>query len=207
MSDPVADTPAPESPPGDADQSDAILRLLDQPITPEELRAGTELAASPAISRGRQDVRLLLLRIGDEIAAIPAMQLRRATLAVRPTPIPHRSGGVLRGMCNIRGELVLCADLHRLLGMPPRASAGPPAEGSADSRRIVVIGKADDSWAFEVDALMGVENVDRAEFRSPPVTVAFALADFTSAVADIGGRTVTILDGDRILAGFKAALA
>jgi chemotaxis signal transduction protein len=195
-------TPAPDA----AARASAILRLLDRPIGPTELDAGTTLAARPVDAGRGQAVRLLLFRIGEESAAIPAKQLRRVTPLARPSPIPHRSSRVLRGICNIRGEIVLCADLHRLLGLPDRAAATAPQEASADPRRMVVIGPPDNSWAFEVEALLGVENVDPASFRAPPVTVEYSLGHFTLGVTEIGGRCVTILDGERLLGGFSAGL-
>lgn len=191
----------------EAAHTHAILRLLDRPIVPADLDAGASLAARPAASGNRQSVRLLVLRIGGETAALPAKLLRRVTPLARTVPIPHRTTGVLRGVCNIRGELVLCADLHRLLGLPERDGATTPANAPSDPRRMVVIGPADNSWAFEVDALMGVESVDPAGYRAPPVTVEHSIGAFTVGVTEIGGRGVTVLDGERILAGFKAGLA
>ena len=202
--DPIRTGESAQSP--QATQSEAILRLLDRPMTSAELDARAELVSQPVQLGSGASVRLLLFRVGEEVAALPARQLRRATPLARPTPVPHRSGGVLRGVCNIRGELVLCADLHRLLGLPARRE-GAPGDGAVDTRRMVVVGPQDNSWAFEVDALMGVENADPTRFRAPPVTVEYALGDFTQAVTDIGGRSVAVLDGDRILAGFKAGLA
>jgi chemotaxis-related protein WspD len=182
--------------------TDAILRLLDKPVDRANLEAGAALAARPVEMGSGRGVRLLLFRIGEETGALHARVLRRVTPFARATPIPHRTAGVLRGVCNIRGELVLCADLHRLLGLPPREEGG----ATIDARRMVVIGTADNSWAFEVDALMGVESVDPATFRAPPVTVEYAIGDFTLNVTEIAGRCVTILDAERILAGFKAGL-
>jgi chemotaxis signal transduction protein len=197
----------PGTAPDAATHASAILRLLDRPIGQAELDAGTALAARPEDAGRGQAIRLLLFRIGDEAAAIPAKQLRRVTPLARPSPIPHRSSRVLRGICNIRGEIVLCADLHRLLGLPDRVETAVPQETSADPRRMVVIGPPDNSWAFEVDALLGVESVDPASFRAPPITVEYSLGDFTLGVTEIGGRSVTILDGERLLGGFKAGLA
>lgn len=191
------------TPPNRQHSTDAILRLLDRPVTPADLEAGAEVAANPIESRSVRAVRLLLFRLGDETIAIPAKLLRRVTPLARPSPIPHRSSGVLRGVCNIRGELVLCADLRRLLGLPAR-SENP---GETDTRRMVVIGPGDNSWVFEVDALMGVENVDSAEFREPPVTVEYSIGEYTQSVMQFGDTLVTILDGDRVLSGFKAGLA
>lgn len=186
-----------------ATPTDPIQLLLDRPITSAELDAGAAQAALPVDLRSSQSVRYLLFQIGEEIAALPAMTLRRVTPTARVIPIPHRSTPVLRGMCNIRGELVLCANLHRLLGLPSRDEAAEAAETS----RMVIIGPAENSWAFEVDALRGIENADPHTFRKPPVTVGRSIADFTLGVTEFGEISVTVLDGDRILAGFKAALA
>jgi chemotaxis-related protein WspD len=197
--------PVPSGPGGSgaAAGADAVLRLLDRPITTAELDAGAALAALPAEARSGETVRFLLFSMGGEIAALPAKALRRVTPAARAVPIPHRTTGILRGVCNIRGELVLCADLHRLLGLPERAGA----DASGDSRRMVVVGPAENCWAFEVDELMGIESADPGAFREAPVTVARSIADFTSGVTEFGGRCVTVLDAERVLAGFKAGLA
>lgn len=184
----------------------AILRLLDKPIGPADLDAGTALAARPLDARHAQSIRLLIFRIGEESAALPAERLRRVTPLARPSPVPNRTSRVLRGICNIRGEIVLCADLHRLLGLPSRVEPVVPQEPSADRRRMIVVGPPDNSWAFEVDALLGIESVDPATFRAPPVTVEYSLGEYTLGVTDVGGRCVTVLDCERLLVGFKAGL-
>ncbi len=189
-----------------AERSGALLRLLDRPVSAADLAAGAELAARPAEARGAATIGLLLFGIGRETAALPAKLLRRVTLPARVIPIPHRSSGVLRGMCNILGELVLCADLHHLLGLPAPGEAAAQGE-PAGSRRMIVIGPAHDCWAFEVDALIGVERFDPGNLRPPPVTVEYALGSFTSGVGEIDGRCVTVLDGERILAGIRAGIA
>ncbi len=189
-----------------AANGEAILRLLNRPVSSADLEASSRLAAHPGDSSDGRSARFLLFRIGAEAAALPAQALRRVTPVARPSPIPHRTTGVLRGVCNIRGELVLCADLHRLLGLPAR-DAAPHPDLSTDLRRMVVMGPADDSWAFEVDALLGVESADPGVFRAAPATVGYSIADFTIGVTDIGGRCVTVLNGERVLAGFKASLA
>jgi chemotaxis-related protein WspD len=184
----------------ESDQAVAILRLLDRPLSDSDLAEGARWAARPAEVRSGRTMGVLLFRIGQEVAGLPAKSLRRVTPAVRPSPIPHRTSPVL-GLGNIRGELVLCADLRGLLGLP--ASQG----ADVGARRMVVIGPAADSWAFEVDALIGIERLDPATLRPPPVTVVYSMSAFTLGLADVDGRRVTVLDGERVLAGFKAALS
>ena len=53
--------------------------------------------------------------------------------------LPHRSGGVLAGIVNIRGQLQLCASLHALIGIPGESSADADAAlGPAPARLLVV---------------------------------------------------------------------
>jgi chemotaxis signal transduction protein len=185
----------------------ALDRLLDKPVTQQELAAGAEDAATPADALGRGTVGVLLFKLGDETLAIPAKSLRRITTYTRPSPIPHRTRGILRGLCNIRGELILCADIRRMLGVPPHDSK-EQAPGEADPRRMVVIGPADaSSWVFEADSLVGVERIDPAALIHAPMTVENALGAFVSGLAEVGDSRVTVLDADRILAGFKAGIA
>ncbi|MCC6428451.1 MAG: chemotaxis protein CheW [Phycisphaerales bacterium] len=199
------DTPTPLA----SSQADtgAALRLLDRPISSAELEAGSEWAARAAETRGGAMIGLLLFGLGDETAALPAKLLRRVTPEVRPVPIPHRASGLLRGLCNIRGELIPCADMHRMLGLPDRTSPGGTPTDVDARRRMVLIGPAEAPWAFEVDCIIGFERVEAASLRPPPITVRFALADFTTGIADIKGQTVTVLDGERVLKGFLGGLS
>lgn len=187
-------------------QTSAAIRLLDRPISDSDLAAAARLASQPEGADGRRTVGLLLFRLGTETFAVPARSLRRIATYSRPVPIPHRASGLLRGLCNIRGELVLCADLHRLLGMPERRERDP-LSADADQRRMILIGPADASWVFEADELFGIERIDPASMLAPPITVERALEAFVAGLADIDGVRATVLDADRILSGLQAGLA
>jgi len=195
-----------ETHPSDSDAA-PVAELLDRAPSEEELASGARWAARPPDRHEGSLEALLLVRLGEEVAALPVRRLRRVTPYARPTPIPHRTGGVMRGVCNIRGELVLCADLRLLLGLPPAAAAVDAAARDADPRRMVVIGPADASWVFEVDAVLGVERVAPASIGPPPVTVRYAMAGSTRGVLDLKDQRVTVLDGERLLKGFQASLA
>ncbi|MBX3389284.1 MAG: chemotaxis protein CheW [Phycisphaeraceae bacterium] len=188
-------------PPHFGSHSDSLFRLLERPLLESDVRASTEDAASPAETGERGRIGVVLFGLGNESLALPASVVRRVTAFAQPVRIPHRSGGVLRGVCNVRGELVLCADLRRLLGMPAREDA------NTEPLRTMVIGPASAAWAFEVDALHGIGRVDPSALASAPLTVEHALGAFVAGLAEVDNRPVTVLDGERILAGFKAALA
>lgn len=185
----------------------AVLRLLDRPVAPADLAAGAKSASVPIETRARGTTGVLIFRLGDETMALPAVFLGRITTHTRPIPIPHRTSGTLRGLCNIRGELVLCADLRRLLGLPVSDATDGGTEVKADQRRMVVIGPPDARWVFEADSLVGVERIDPAALRPPPMTVEHAMGAFVTGLADIDGTCITVLDAERVLAGFKAGIS
>jgi chemotaxis signal transduction protein len=184
-----------------------LHRLLDRPIPEADLAAGALDAALAAESRSVRSIGVLLFRLGEETLALPAKSLRRITPRTQPSPVPNRAPGVLRGLCNIRGELVLCADLRLLLGLPAREDSAGPSEPESDLRRMVGIGPADAPWVFEVDSLIGIERIDPNALAAPPMTVEHGLGVFVAGLADIEDTRTTILDADRVLAGFRAGLA
>ena len=182
----------------------AVLRLLDRPVSEADLLARATEVAQPAEVRSVRTVALLVFRLRRESLALPVRSLQSVTARTVPTPIPHRSGGVLCGICNIRGELILCADLPRLLDLPQ--TVAPPPEAEIDQRRMIVMGSPSDSWTFEVDALIGVERFDLAAARRAPGTVEGRLGAFAASLIDTDSGVVTLLDADRVLSGLKAGL-
>ena len=96
---------------------------------------------------------------------------------------------------------MLCADLRTLLGLER------PETEATDLRRMLVIGPESGSWAFEVDALLGIERIDESGVLTPPITVEQSRGAYVRGIVLIGTEKVSVLDGERVLAGFKAALA
>jgi chemotaxis-related protein WspD len=198
---------APESETPEARGVGALLKLLDRPVSDADLAAGAAQAAIQPIPATCGLIGALVFRLNDETLAIPAQFLRRITPYTKPVPIPRRSSGLFRGLCNIRGELVLCADLHRLLSLSADSAVETPPSAASDPRRMIVIGPPDASWVFEVDSLSGMERINPAALRQPPLTVGRAIGAFVTGLTEIEGTPVTVLDGERVLAGFKGGLA
>lgn len=188
----------PNTPEADAS---ALERLLNREIAEADLCAAALDAANPAETGERGRVGVVLFGLEGERLALPAKVVRRVTAYSAPVRIPNRTAGVLRGVCNVRGELLLCGDLRRLLGLAERGGTN-----EQESLRTMVIGPASASWAFEVDALYGIGRIDASKVSAAPLTVEHALGAFVTGLTEVDGRGVTLLDGERILGGFKAGL-
>lgn len=199
---PAADPPPNASPAPGAparDRESAIAKLLARPLTVEDVREHTASVAKP-ISEHARDVRgVMVVRIGPERLALPADAVARVTPDLPAHRIPHRSNAIVRGVCNIDGDLVLTAALHELLQIPADEIA------SAD-RRVVVIGEPGARWAFGVDAVLAVEPIETQALRDLPVTVEHALVHFARALITVEAGQATLLDPAAVVRGFEGAL-
>ena len=193
--------------PAAGETENAILRLLDRPLTPELIQDATKRVAQPRPDVDTAVARLLLFRAGGELFAIPAAHVVQVARGVIVSAIPHRSNHLLRGICCVNGQLLLCASLHHLLALPdpPTTSAN---DLDNDSRRTIVLGKEPEDWAFEVERVLGVTTVETHIFQRPPITVERSIQRYTEClVPRKDGSLAALLDAERVISGFKAGLS
>ncbi|MEQ8667549.1 MAG: chemotaxis protein CheW [Pirellulales bacterium] len=181
----------------------AILRLLDKPLSADDLREATERVAHPLDLIEKDVRRLLIFQIGDETLAFDSVHINEVTLAVDVHRIPHRSNRIIRGLCNLDGELRLCGDLAKLLEL----NDGIETEARAKSQqRMIVIGQEQNRWVVEVDAVKGIATTVRKSFRRPPITVDEAFGRYTTNLVSLDGMLIALLDVDLVASGFQEAM-
>lgn len=183
---------------------DAILRLLDKPLSEDDLREATRRVAQPLDLAEKDVAALLVFQLGGELMAFPSAEVKQVAAATRVHRIPHRSNKTIRGLTNLDSELLLSADLAQLLELTEDAAA--PSGKQTNQRRMIVLGELARRWVVEVDAVRGIASVPRSALRQPPLTADASLAHYTSALATLGDELVAVLDVDRVITGFQAAL-
>ena len=149
----------------------------------------------PATEPGTRSV--LLFRIAAEWFALPTSVLQEIA-GLRPIhSIPHRRDGVLLGLVNIRGELLICISLQHILalGEPEEHS---PERHSIVGRRLLVIQRDGTRVVWPVDEVYGIQRFHPRDLASVPATIAGAAATYTQAVLAWNGRVVGVLD-DQLL--------
>ena len=109
--------------------------------------------------------------------------------------VPHRHSGVLAGLVNIRGELLLCASLGSLLGID-ETSIGNKDKNRMVSARILVANRGGNRLAFAVDEAQGVLCYHPRELKPLPATLANAASCFTIGMLPWQERTVGCLDDE-----------
>jgi purine-binding chemotaxis protein CheW len=99
---------------------------------------------------------------------------------------------IVRGLINLRGQIVTAVDLRRRLELPER-----PAD---DLARNVVLRTADGVVSLLVDDVGDVVDVDAASFEPPPVTLRGVAGDVIRGAYKLKDRLLLVLDTERVTA-------
>ena len=114
------------------------------------------------------------------------------------TPVPL-APPIVRGLINLRGQIVTAIDLRTRLGLPPRES-GEPIN--------VVIRSAEGAVSLLVDEIGDVLEVSPDQFERPPETLSGVIRELVSGVFKLSGRLLLVLDTKKAIeANHAPALA
>lgn len=185
-------------PPGGAARagSSAGARLLDrEPPAGYREECTAHLARPPAKAEVATDT-ALVFRAGAEWLGLPASRAGEI-LPARPVhSLPHRRGGALDGLVNVRGELLPCFSLERVLGIAT-------SEGAASAaRRLVVAGSGPRRLVFRADEVFGVVRYDAARRLPSPGRTALM-----PHLLEWNGRAVGLLEAEALWAALERSLA
>lgn len=183
---------------------DAAARLLDRPLSEQDLQDATLRVAAvpPIIEQGTRSV--VIFRLAEEWFSLPTTRFQEVAEPRAIHVVPHRTGGVVLGIVNIRGELLLCVSLARLLGV---ASAATAQQRAADGGRLLVIHDEQGRLAFLADEIAGVQHFSPHELRPAPAIVAKGTTSYTTAVLTWNETTVGCLDDELILYSVRREVA
>ena len=147
----------------------------------------------------------VIFRIAEEWLALPMLALDEVA---EPRPIhslPHRRGGAVLGLVNVRGELLLCVSLTRLLGL--EGTTGERSNARTARARLLVINHGGNRVVFPVDEMGGICRYDPRELRALPATVSRGANPFTKALLSWDGRAVGFLDEQRVMPAANRSVA
>jgi chemotaxis-related protein WspD len=195
--------------------AEAARTFFDRVAPAGYLESWREILEEPASQPEADSTSVLVFRLEREWFALPASVLVEVTMPRGLHRVPHRGGGGLAGLVNIRGQLRLCMSLHALLGL----TGGPAADGTgpaaarqtagfaAPEARLLVLEREGpqgvERWVIGVDEVAGVHRLVQAAVRAVPSTVSQAQARCATALFDWQERTVGLLDEVRVFDGLR----
>ncbi|MBY4711938.1 chemotaxis protein CheW [Burkholderia cepacia] len=176
-------------------------KLLERPLDAAEMADATRrmsAAGAPHVRDADADTRhaALAFRVADEWLALPIGVLR-GIAGTRPIhSLPHRRNSAVRGVVNIRGTLRIAISIGALLGL----DAGKGGKGRDDGRftRLLVAAHQGEPVVFPVDEVEGVLRFGASDWVPVPATVGRASAGLSRGVLSWRGKSVGLLDDDRL---------
>jgi chemotaxis-related protein WspD len=189
----------------------AALTLLDRPPPAGYLAEWTRHFAQnemgiDGISAERPDMgSAMIFRIGAEWLGFPTVAIQEVA-ELRPIHSLPRRRGIVLGIANVRGEILVSISLAVLLGLDDVAP--PPRQDSIlAQRRLMVVGRKGHRVAMPVDEVQGVHRFAMASLDQVPAVLAGSTSSFTRGMLAWQGRTVGYLDGDVLFDAIDRSLS
>ena len=128
--------------------------------------------------------------LNDQFFGAPVEQVQEVIRHQKMTRVPL-APEVIRGLINLRGQIVVALDLRRRLGMQDRTEVEHPLH--------VVVRTDDGAASFVVDEIGDVIEVNDDDFEPPPETLDVHLRDLVRGVYKLPGKLLLTLDTDRAI--------
>lgn len=177
--------------------SAAAARLLDSELPAGHLAEWTGHFSGVQKTEEAGTHSVVIFRIGAEWLALPTAVFSEVATVRAVHSLPHRRDGVVLGLANVRGTLLVCVSLGDVLGLDKNVP-GKKDKAQAQHRRLLVISREGNRLVFPVDEVHGIHRCQPSELREVPATVAKATATYTKTVLAWRDKAVGCLD-DQLL--------
>jgi purine-binding chemotaxis protein CheW len=163
---------------------EAVATLDARPFAPAPRGADAPVVERPG-------TRFVRFTVGETAYAIGEMFVTELDRVPRITPVPQTPAW-LRGVTNLRGEILSVVDLRTYLGLDPT----PAATGRMLVLRLPI---EDFSLGLLVDTVDGIVALEEAAIHPPASTLEGTLAPFLKGMATAGDQLIAVLDLERLL--------
>src|ERR1051326_626571 len=184
--------------------SHSALRLLERPL-PQDYRAewtahfAKEQKLAPPVKTSA-----VLFRINAEWLALPTGAFQEVAERRRTHSLPHQRQSVVVGLVNVRGELLICVSLARLLGLE---KPSPRQTIRTTYDRLLVTNWEGSRLVFPVDEVHGTHRFEASEVQEPPATVAKSQPSYAQGVFLGQQKSVGLLDPSLLFSALNRSLS
>src|SRR5690606_34475108 len=128
--------------------------------------------------------------LDDNIFGIDVVRVQEVIRYQEMTRVP-RAPEEVRGLINLRGQIVSAVDMRSRLEMPERPVGQLPMN--------VVVRTLDGAVSLLVDEIGDVLDVDERTVERPPDTLAGRAKDLVRCVYKLEGRLLLVLDPEQVV--------
>lgn len=143
----------------------------------------------------------LTFKLGDELFALDVTQVQEVLDVTAITKVP-RSADFMRGVINVRGNVVPVADLRVKFGLPP-------TETTLDTRIVVMEIVMDNETTVLgalADSVHNVMDIGRNQIEPPPKMGAKQDGQFIKGIGKQDDQFIIILDIDKVFSSDEVLL-
>lgn len=182
----------------------AGAQLLERSVSQNYRREWALHFSRPKATLAPGAISVVLFRVGPEWLALPTSSFVEVAELRKIHSIPHRRKGTVLGLVNVRGELVVCLSLAKVLGLKHAAKT--------DGERVVYERLLVANWeshrvVFPVDEVHGVHRFDPDQLREPPATLSKSGTSYTKGVLPWQGRLTICLDAELLFPALSESIA
>lgn len=163
-----------------------------------------DVLAAEKIPKAKNLISAVVFRLGAEWLSLPVSMINEITLLKNIYDIPHNQNKKIRGMVNIRGELIICMSLGYLLGVEK------PDEFLIDEEhkinRLIMIKEKNGYIVFPVSEIDGIIHYDPDNLSAVPDTVKNATLNFINGVTNTHDKTIGCIDNNNLLDAIASTL-
>lgn len=132
---------------------------------------------------------LCTFHVDDLYLGVDVMEVQEVIRYQEMTAVPL-APEVVRGLINLRGQIVTALDLRRMLTLPPLEGELPP--------NVVIRDGADEAVSLLVDQIGDVVDTDEADFEPVPPTLAGPARDLVLGAYKLPHALLLVLDTQRV---------
>lgn len=192
----------PEAREPEADPLGELIAAIDA-----ELGAAEDGPASAGPEPAAPERRHLLFSLAGTRYAVPLDHLVELGLPPATAMLPNVPGWV-RGVANLRGDILAVVDLAEFFGLEVPAAGSPAAAGASPdpAARLLVVraGRDEVTAGLLVDGVHGLVGLE--EPRPPTAEVADRVAPYLTGISEHQDRLVAVLDLERFFASPEVRL-
>ncbi len=134
-------------------------------------------------------------RVGSLSFGVDVLEVQEVIHRQEMTRVP-RASTVVRGLTNLRGQIVMAIDLGRRIGLEPRGEEGESIN--------VIIKAGERPVSLVVDEVGDILNLRDEDRESPPDTLPNSVRSLVTGIHQLEERLLLILDASRVV-DFDAA--
>ncbi len=127
--------------------------------------------------------------IDGMLFGVDVMNVQEVIRYQEMTVVPLASANV-RGLINLRGQIVTAIEMRARLGLDPRRDDALPMN--------VVTTTADGVVSLLVDEIGDVLEVEERTFERPPETISAAFRELVPGVFKLEGKLLLLLDAEKV---------